>query len=52
MDYLKELEITELKSIEGGKNLLEYAAYGAGYLFGLWVKYSVSSSIAVQSSAV
>lgn len=52
MNYLKELEMNELKKISGGENLVEYVAYGLGYVARLWVKHSVSSSIVVQSSAV
>lgn len=29
--FKSELEEDELKSIEGGKNVLEYLVYGAGY---------------------
>lgn len=51
MDYLKELKVSELKKIEGGKNFLEYAAQGVGYVVGMWEKHSVSSDIVAQSSA-
>ncbi len=30
-DLILELDNKELKAIDGGKNLLEYIAYGVGY---------------------
>jgi hypothetical protein len=49
-NFVSELNIAELTAIDGGKNIIEYAAYAIGYI-GSWITdMSPEAAEAMQNS--